>query len=326
MFRYTIFFTICISFFNFNGLTATKIKFATVAPEGTTWMKAMREFDKELQKKTKKRVKFIFYAGGVAGDEKDILRKMRYSKIHATGVTGVGMGQILPEARVLDLPFYFNNDSEVDQAHNTLFNHFSEMFLKKGYILIAWSEVGWTYLFSQKPLATFNDYAKLKIWSWEGDPVASQSIKELGVSPTPLSITDVLTSLETGLIDTVYTPPMAAVALQWNTKVKYVLERPIVHSSGAFLITVKQFKKLSAQDQSIFKELGKKHFKKLNKLSRQENVLAFKDMTSKGIIVQTPDSNLKQRLDSVKNLVKEHFKDKLYSSELLNKMESSLQS
>jgi TRAP-type C4-dicarboxylate transport system substrate-binding protein len=306
--------------FTFPVFSEVKIKFASLAPEGTTWMKTMHAYDLELQKETSGRVQFIFFAGGVAGDEKDILRKMRYDKIHATGLTGVGMGQIVPETRILDLPFFFANDTQLDRVQQSLFDHFSKKFKDQGYRLISWSNPGWTYLFSSQNLDQVEGYSKLKTWSWEGDLVALEALKNMGITPITLPIADVLTSLQTGLLDTVYAPPLAAIALQWDSKVSFVLETPLVHSSGAMLITNKQFEKISPQDQAIFLKLGKKYISEVNIQTRLENQKALDDLKNKKLKNVPPTPSLKTLMGKVYAETQKFLTGKLFDTEALEKI------
>ncbi len=131
---------------------ATKIKFATVATEGSTWMKVMHELAKAVEDSTNGEVKFKIYPGAVQGDEKDVLRKMRIGQVHSAGFTGVGLGEILPEIRIMDVPFLFNNYEEVDYVSEKLSDHFAQKFEEKGYILLGWAEVGFVYVFTNTPV------------------------------------------------------------------------------------------------------------------------------------------------------------------------------
>ena len=301
------------------AFSEVKIKFASLAPEGTTWMKVMRAYDLELQKETSGRVQFIFFAGGVAGDEKDVLRKMRYDKIHATAITGLGMGQIVPEARILDLPFFFANNVQVDRVQQSLFDHFSKKFDEQGYRFVSWSNPGWTYLFSSQNLGQTEQYPKLKTWSWEGDVVALEALKILGITPISLPIADVLISLQTGLLDTVYAPPLAAIALQWDAKVSFFLETPLVHASGALLITKNQFEKMSPPDQNLFLKLGKKYISELNLQTRIENQKALEALKNGKLTSISPDISLKTLIEKVSMETPKILTGKLFSAEMLHK-------
>ena len=221
-----------------------RIKFATLAPDGSTWMKYMRRLDKAVKKKSNGRLGFRLYGGGIAGDESDVLRKIRIGQIHSAVFSGVGIGRILPMVRVLDLPFLFRNTEEVDLVQKRLQDNFAQHFRKKGFEFISWAEVGSVHLFSQKAVRKVKDLSHLKIWSWSGDPVSKETFAVMGTNPIPLAVTDVTTALNTKMIDTVYGPPLGILALQWYTNVKYMTLLPMAHASGAFLISAKAFKKI----------------------------------------------------------------------------------
>ena len=230
-----------------------RIKFATVAPEGSTWMKYMRNLDRTLRSKSQGQIGFRLYAGGIVGDETDVLRKIRIGQIHCAVFSGVGMAQILPMVRVLDLPFLFRTHQEADQVNRELRGFFTEHFRKKGFELLTWAEIGDVYLFSKKPIRKMSDLSNLKIWTWSGDPISKETFSVMGTNPIPLTITDVTTALNTGMIDTVYAPPLGALALQWHAYVKYMLSLPLAHSTGGFLISSKFFNKIPGELTELLK-------------------------------------------------------------------------
>lgn len=309
-----------------NDKTYT-IKFATLAPEGSTWMNVMRELDKEIREKSNNRMKFKIYPGGVSGDEKDVLRKIRIGQLHSGGFSGVGMGQILPEARVLDLPFLFDDAEEVDLIYNNFFDYFFDAFSKKGYTLLGWIEVGPVHIFSNKPISSIDDMAGIKMWMWEGDPLANEMFKALGIAPYPLSITDVLLSLQTGLIDTVYGSPLAAISLQWFTRIKYISIFPIANASGSVLISNKFFNKLPSDLQKLLLEISKKHLGRLVALTRKDNDNSIKAMEKAGItIVSHPKKEDQEAFAKAGERVRNNLVNKLYSKELLEKVVSTLHS
>ncbi len=301
------------------------IKFATLAPEGSTWMNVMREFADEVKKQTNGEVKIKIYAGGVQGDEKDVIRKMRINQLQSGGFTGVGLGAILPEVRILDTPFLFESQAEIDFVKQKFFDRFAKGFEKKGYVLLGWAEVGFVYIFSNYPLRKKDDLNKVKMWMWEGDPLAEALYKTAGISPIPLSITDVLTSLQTGLIDGVYTSPLACLGLQWFTKVKYMLDIPLANSMGAVLVTKRSFKKISPENQKILLDLGQKYFNELTRLSRIDNENSIKEMVKNGLVLTKVQD--KKTLDEFLQLGEKSRRElvgHLYSQELLNQIEGAV--
>lgn len=301
------------------------IKFATLAPEGSTWMKVMRDLDKAIQEATNGEVKFKIYPGGIAGDEKDVVRKIRFNQYHSAGFTGVGLGEILPEERIFDTPMLFQNYEEVDYITSKYTPVFEEKFEKKGFVLIGWTEVGFVYVFSQSPIRTIDDLKKSKMWSWEGDPVAEATFRALGVQSVPLAVTDVLTSLQTNLINAVYTVPLACVSMQWYSRVKYVTNVKLANAMGAVLISKKMFNKLPPDYQKIVRELGQQYMKKLVELSRKENKESLDLMLQNGIqMVEVDPASMPKFLEAAKN-ARNSLAGKLYPKELLESIENDLE-
>lgn len=302
-----------------------KIKFATLAPEGSTWMNVMKEFSKSLKEKSGGSINFKIYAGGTQGDEKDVLRKIRINQLHSGGFTGVGLGEILPEVRVLDTPFLFRTKEEVDYIGEKFFDRFAAGFEKKGYILLGWAEVGWVYVYTNRALRNEEDMKGVKMWMWEGDPLSKATFEAFGVSPIPLSITDVRTSLQTGLIDGVYTSPLACVALQWFTKVKYVMDLPLANSNGAVLISKRMFNKLTPEQQQLLKSEGKKYFTELTQLSRRDNEAAREEMFKSGLKkTEITDPAQLAQFEAIGAKARRNLVGQLYDGKLLDSIEQAL--
>lgn len=301
------------------------IKFATLAPEGSTWMNVMRDLDKDIKEATKGQVTFKIFPGGVSGDEKDVLRKMRLGQIHSSAFTGVGLGEILPSIRILDLPFLFKNHGEVDHLREKLYPLFYESFEKKGFILLAWAEVGFVYFYSKEKITSIQDMKKMKMWIWEGDPLASAFFKSIDINPIPLSIPNVLTSLQTGLIESVYTSPLGVIALQWFTKTKYMLDLPMTNATAAILVTKKSYDKLSRENQEILKRKTTEHMKRLIELTRKDNKSSIAVLKQSGIEVVSPSQGEIEQFNRSGEQVREMLKGKLYEKELLDKVLKTLE-
>jgi TRAP-type C4-dicarboxylate transport system substrate-binding protein len=301
------------------------IKFATLAPEGTAWMNVMKEFDDAVRKESGGRVKFRIYPGGVQGDEKVVLRKIRSGQLQAGGFTGVAMGEIAPKVRILDSPFLFQSYEEVDHIYEKFDEEFRAAFLEGGYVLLGWAEVGFVYVFTNTAIATPQDLKKMKMWSWDGDPIAETLLKELGVSPIPLGMPDVMTSLQTGLIDAFYGPPLATLMLQWYTRAKFMVDVRLADAAGAVLIAKKQFDALSPDLQKILLENGKKHFRRLTILSREQNAESIKEMTKRGLSLIKARPEDYEYYVKVCSGVRRKLAGGMYTAEFLQRVESSIE-
>lgn len=297
------------------------IKFATVAPDGSTWVKQMRAIDKELREKSGGRIGFRIYAGGIAGDELDVLKKIRIGQIHSAAFSGVGFGKILPMVRVLDLPFLFRTYQEVDLIHRELNPFFSEQFRKKGFELLGWAEVGNVHLLSKKPIRTVHDLSGLKVWTWSGDPIAKETFIAMGVNPIPLAITDVTTALNTGMIDTVYAPPLGALALQWQDYLDYMMALPLVHSTGAILISSRQYEKLPKDLASLLKDTLEKGMADLTIQLRAQTEEAIEIIRKSGVtIIPLPKGEALDQFHAVGTEVTSKLTGKVFPKELLDRV------
>jgi TRAP-type C4-dicarboxylate transport system substrate-binding protein len=301
------------------------IKFATLAPEGSTWMNVMKEYDQAVRKESSGRLGFRIYPGGVQGEDKDVIRKMRLGQLHSAGLTGVGLGEIAPEVRLLDSPFLFRNYDEVDDIYRKFDAEFENAFRENNFVLLGWAEVGFVYVFSNTPVRSLADMNGVKMWMWEGDPVAEATFKAFGITPIPLSVVDVLTSLQTGLINGAYISPYAAVALQWNTRVKYMLDVPLADASGAVVVTKKKFDSLPPDLQQILLRNGEKYLLELTQQSRDQNKAALQTLKKQGITMTQPVSeNAVQQYREAGKRARQVLVGKLYSQEFLDRVENEL--
>lgn len=295
------------------------IKFATVPPEGSTWIKHLRTIDKDIRKKSSGQLGFRIYAGGIAGDELDVLKKIRIGQIHSTAFSGVGFGQILPMVRVLDLPFLFRNNKEIDLVHRKLRDFFSRAFRKKGFELLGWAEVGNVHLFSKKPIRSVNDFSGLKVWTWSGDPIAKETFSAMGVNPIPLAITDVTTAINTGMIDTVYAPPLGALALQWHSSMNYMTALPFVHSTGAALISLKYLNKLPDNLSGLLVGTFNRSMNDLTLILRKQNKEAVEVIKNCGIkIIPAPSGDALEQFYSIHGQVARKLTGKIYPKDVLD--------
>jgi TRAP-type C4-dicarboxylate transport system substrate-binding protein len=297
------------------------IKFATVAPDGSTWIKHMRALDAEVRSKSGGKIGFRIYPGGIAGDEIDVLRKIRIGQLQCAAFSGVGFGEILPEVRVLDLPYLFRNMEEVDRVQDELRPFFATEFRKKGFELLAWAEVGNVHLFSKVPIRRVADFAGLKVWTWSGDPIAKETFTAFGTTPIPLALTDVTTALNTGMIDTVYAPPLAAIALQWQASLKTMMALPLVHSTGAMLIASGFFAKIPPDLRGLLGESLETAMSVLTKDLREQSGEAIRQIEKSGLaIVPPPVGKDLAEFYGIHDRVAQALSGKVYPRELLERV------
>lgn len=300
------------------------IRFATVAPEGSTWMNIMKEYDAAIRKESGNQIGFKMYGGGVAGDEKDVIRKIRLGQYHAAGFTGVGMGEITKKVRILDAPFLFKNYGEIDYVYSKFDQEFNNAFLDNGFVLLGWAEVGFVYVFTNTPIYKSSDLKNTKMWVWQGDPVAESAFKAIGITPIPLSLTDVFTSLQTGLINAFYTSPLAGISMQWFTKAKYILDVPLANSAGSILISKPVWDKMPENLRNILVTNGRKYMRKLTEQSRRDNERSLKIMQQKGLKLIVPDQKVLQEYENIGARARQSLSGSLIPADLVKRVENTI--
>jgi TRAP-type C4-dicarboxylate transport system substrate-binding protein len=262
---------------------AKTLKIATLMPEGSGFVSEMRQAGNNIEERTEGRVKFKFYPGGVMGNDKTVMRKMRVGQLHGAALPSGPLASIYPDIEVYSLPLLFRDYDEVEYVRARLDDQLKAGLAKAGFTALAISDGGFAYLLSQTSISRVEDLAKTKIWIPEDDIMSQTALEIAGVSPIPLPTADVYTALQTGLIDTVAAPPMGAIAFQWHTKVRTMTNVPLMYLIGIFTIDRKTFEKLNPGDQDIVREEVANASRRLDAETRLGDANAMEALKNQGI-------------------------------------------
>ena len=228
---------------------AAPIKLATLAPDGSAWHNTLKQMGNEWKRDTDGRVQLRIYPGGVVGDDPDMVRKMRIGQLHAASLTVTGLYDIDPAFNVLAIPLFYDSFEEFAYVRDKLTAKLAARLEAKGFVMLNWGHGGWVHLFSKRPLRSIADLKKAKIFTWAGDESMVEGWRSNGVTAVPLAATDILTGLQTGMIDTVPVTPLAALSLQWFRQTPYMLDTPIAPLIGATIVTQRKWNAITAGDQ-----------------------------------------------------------------------------
>ena len=262
---------------------AAVFKIATIAPDGSSWMKNMRAGAAEVERHTQGRVKFKFYPGGVMGSDRSVLRKIRIRQLQGGAVTVGSVAHAYPDIQIYSLPLLFRSLKEVDYVRKRIDPQLTQGLERKGFVNFGFAEGGFAYLMSNKPVRSIQDLNTEKVWVPSGDQMSLTVFRNAGISPVPLQLADVMTGLQTGLINTITAPSMAAIALQWYTRVKYLTDAPLSYTAGILIIDRKAFNKLSPGDRKMVRNIMTKTYIKMNRKNRVDNHKARSVLQGQGI-------------------------------------------
>lgn len=283
--KYIISLMLCLSISVFsNAVQAVTFKMATLSPEGSVWMGKLREGATEVKKRTEGRVKFKFYPGGVMGDDNAVLRKIRVGQLHGGALTGGSLTRYYKDNQVYSLVMKYQSPEEIKYVRKNLDATVQQGLKKGGFTTFGFAESGFAYVMSSNnPIDSVDALRKQKAWIPANDEVALEAVSAFGVSPIPLPLGDVLAGLQTGLIDTIAASPIGALALQWYTQIKYIMELPVLYSYGVLAISNKAFKKAKPKDQKVITEVMSRIFKELDVINKNDNKSALAALKTQGV-------------------------------------------
>ena len=250
---------------------AVTLKIATVTPEGSGWMKEMRASAKEIEERTEGRVKIKYYGGGVMGSDQKVLSRIRIGGLQGGAFTPSALSSQYPDLNLYGLPMVFDSEEEAAYVRERMDETLQAGLEEAGWINFGFAAGGFAILMSNTPIRSLDDLKGKKVWIPEGDMVSRHSMKALKLSPVTLPLTDVLTGLQTGLIDIVPMSPIGALVLQWHTKVKYITELPLVYTLGFMAVDKRAFNKLNDTDKAIVRDVMKETYAKLNAMNLVDN-------------------------------------------------------
>jgi TRAP-type C4-dicarboxylate transport system substrate-binding protein len=300
------------------------LKLATLAPDGSAWVKAFREAGKEIAAKTQNQLAVKLFPGGVLGDEEDMVRKMRIGQIQGAALTGAGLGILFKDMKIMAVPFLFQTYEEADKVLAHMDPYFRKGLETAGYFLAGWTETGFIYLLSRYPIKNVEDLRKGKVWIWEDTAMGKAVFKEARVSPVPLGIPDVMVSLQTGLVDTVYNSPSGAISLQWFTKVHYITQVPLAYSVGGVVIQKSFIDRLPGPYKEIIRESFSNHLQKQILQTRKENREALQVLAKHRIKSVTPSAKEIEEFQEICNRALDRLGEEVFTRKSLEEIRSYL--
>ncbi len=290
-------------------------KIASLAPEGSVWVNEFKEFAKEVNQKSHGDIAFRIYPGGIMGDDQAMYRKLRVGQLQGGGFTMTGIADVVPDFRVMAIPFFFRSYAEVDKVRDGMTPYFKKKFNEKGLEFIAMTEVGFIYTMSTEPMKSISDLKNSKCWAPSGDPVTGTFLSNLGIAPIPLSIPDVLTSLETGLVNTVFNSLYGSIVLQWFTRTPYITDTPFGYAYGVVLLDKRSFSRLPENYAALIHTTADKYFSALIEDTRKSNRESRQVLQQNGVKFIQPEPGIVKELEGERDRAVKQLIGKAFSSE-----------
>lgn len=325
--KFLLFFYIMVTLFSVGPAQAVTFKIATLSPEGSFWMQKMRAGAAQVYEKTEHAVDFKFYPGGVMGDDQVVLKKIRLGQLQGGAVVSGSLSAVYPENQVYNLPLVFKTYEEVDYVRRKMDAGIKQGLEDTGFVILGIAEGGFAYVMSQEPVRTVGDLVKQKVWIPDNDWTSLETVRTFGVSPIPLSIADVRAGLQTGLINTVTTSPIGAIALQWHTQIKYLTETPLIYIYAMLAVDRGVFSKLTPAQQQIVREVMGRAFNEIDQQNRIDNGKALEALRTQGIVFIKPPEDMRAEWQAKAGAVAERLIESgKLTREIVSRLEGHLSS
>ncbi|MDH3200825.1 MAG: TRAP transporter substrate-binding protein DctP [Myxococcales bacterium] len=295
---------------------AIVLRIASLAPSGSSWMKILNAWDKTLREKTNNRLQMRFYPGGAQGDERDFVRKMRVGQLDGGVVTVTGLSMLVKPSVVLVLPNLLNTYEKLDRVNTRMAPQFEKMFADEGYKILGWADAGKTRLFSQKPIQRPSDIKSMRPWVWKDDLIFVEFYDAIGASAIRLGVPEVYPALQTRMVDVAACSALAAVALQWYTRVKYMTAHNSAIIAGGTVMNKDRFDSLPPDLQAALASTGKRAHDLLNRTIRRDDDKAY-DIVLKRGIKPVEAGEYQAEWDKAAKEVHERLTGRAYSQSLL---------
>jgi TRAP-type C4-dicarboxylate transport system substrate-binding protein len=305
-----------------KGAAEVTLRLASLAPEGSDWDKAFKTIRKEISERTDGRVALKMYPGGIMGSEKAMIRKIRTGQLDGAAVTSVGLAQIDKQLLVMQLPFLFKDEKQLDRVREKMQPRFEKLYEAAGFRHGINGDVGRIHLFTNTPVAEPSEIKKCKMWVWSEDAVTKETAKAAGVNGVELDVPDVLPSLQTGLIDAFTASPYAAIALQWYTKATHVTNLTLAMGIGASVLSLKKWNSLDDETKQIFTDVLTENQPKLLKRIRRANTKAAATLEKKGMHVVPPQGI--EKWSSIAITVRNKLTGKMFPQDLLDEIDGHI--
>jgi TRAP-type C4-dicarboxylate transport system substrate-binding protein len=274
-----------------SGAQTVRVKMATLVPDGSSWHLVLKQTAEEWKRLSGGRVSVTLYAGGVAGDDPDIVRKMRLGTLQAGVLTSVGVAEVDRSVYALGVPMMFSSYDEVYGVLERLRLKLEANLLTKGFVVLNWADGGWVHFFCKKPVARPDDLRALRLFAWAGDADAVEIWKDFGFQPIPLQAPDLITAIQTGLVEALGAPPQVAVLSQYDRHAPNMTALRWQLLLGATLISKSTWESIPAEIRPALLESARAAGARLQKQIRESEGRDVEEMKKRGLMVVAVDAN-----------------------------------
>ena len=234
---------------------AKVMNLAFTPPADSHYGDAARAFAETIAERSGGAFEIALRPAGALGGERDVIEGLQIGTVELTISSTGPIGNFVPEVYALDFPFLFDDYAS---AHAVLDGEIGQELLASfqphGIVGLAWAENGFRHITnSVRPIREPADLAGLKLRTMENE-VHIAAFRAAGAAPTPMSWTEVLTSLQQGTIDGQENPiPIVTANTMWEIQDNITLTGH-VYSPAVVAMSAIHWDGLTEEQQGWFVE------------------------------------------------------------------------
>jgi len=280
--------------------TPVRIRLGTLAPQGSSYHRILQEMAERWRTATNGQVQVTIYAGTM-GSEAELVRRMRLGQLQAGTLTAVGLRDIDPAVSALQqMPMMFHTLEEMDFVRSRLAPVLAQRMAERGFVVLFWGDTGWVRFFMRQAATQPDEFKRLKVFVTAGETDQFEMMRSAGYQPVALEWSDALTALQTGMVDAIPTIPYFALAMQFHTVAKYMLDLNWAPLVGATIISRRVWEGLTPEQRTAMQQAATDAGQQFMSRGRAENDEAVAAMRSRGLRVLpvTPEVEAQWRTTS----------------------------
>ena len=279
---------VCFGFWGMGLSAQTILKLATITPDNSPWNDTLYAGAEKIADLTQGRVRIRVFGNGLAGEEGEVLRKMRLGSVDAGIFTAIALKQVVPQTLVLSLPYFIKHEDELQKAIDELTPAFNRDFARQGYEVLGWAFSGWIYMFYKDDVRTPSDVGRVRLGLSPAEPELQAAWLALGFRVTSIAFSDTFISLQNGLISGFYSTPVGALAYQWFAFTPHMVNSRVAPLLGAVLVSARSWRRIKAEDQQTIRSEMQKMIAEFSGVAVKQDGEALKFMQKNGLNVYTP--------------------------------------
>ncbi|HVO30790.1 MAG TPA: TRAP transporter substrate-binding protein DctP [bacterium] len=266
------------------------LKIATVVPKNSVWIQVLQDMADDWKTISNGQVQVKLYGGGIAGDDTDVVRKIKLGTLDGSLLSVTGLHTLDHSVSAMTVPMMFDSSEEFYGVLAMVEPDLDKKYEAQGLVVLHWADAGMVHFLTKEPVKTPDDLRKLKIFTWQDDASGAADLwKQAGFNAVPLPSTEITTALQTGLISALPTSAEPAALLQWNQHANYMTNINWAVLIGATVISKKSWDKIPADLQPKLLASAAKYGQKLRDATHDADAGAIKAMTDRKLIMVEPD-------------------------------------